>query len=410
MRRYIMLYVTAIILFVVVMVSVTFAWYINVNVTSSPIVQSENIDGLTLNLYRGYDFDFNGALDSLEPQDRKSTDLNDKFIDINYANSTFDKVNGLMDGSIITYRLVVNNDTEHALRINPYFEFLQNSTITKYNASMFNLEFVNVFNHTYYDKNGVKINEMGETHLDNNKDFYTYLINDGLYDTYGNPIKHLTDGANLYTLEYDENNAFVRMLKNGVVSTGRVNLTKTYIQDIYDSEGNELTKISDTNIYQTKHSNANAYKMQYNSYNTINGRTLPLSGLTEEKDVADNFLSYVEYKNQNLAELMYKEKYSDGIIVDSYSRYYVDIKIRVNFILSNIKTGIDNFATMHNVDAARAIAGTDTGVYDLDYKAMYDKYIEFQYRQEISNPNFRIQYFYYDIEYINLYSSYFKNH
>ena len=112
MRRYIMLYVTAIILFVVVMVSVTFAWYINVNVTSSPIVQSENIDGLTLNLYRGYDFDFNGALDSLEPQDRKSTDLNDKFIDINYANSTFDKVNGLMDGSIITYRLVVNNIPE----------------------------------------------------------------------------------------------------------------------------------------------------------------------------------------------------------------------------------------------------------------------------------------------------------
>lgn len=410
MRRYIMLYVTAIILFVVVMVSVTFAWYINVNVTSSPIVQSENIDGLTLNLYRGYDFDFNGALDSLEPQDRKSTDLNDKFIDINYANSTFDKVNGLMDGSIITYRLVVNNDTEHALKINPYFEFLQNSTITKYNAIMFNLEFVNVFNHTYYDKNGVKINEMGETHLDNNKDFYTYLINDGLYDTYGNPIKHLTDGANLYTLEYDENNLFVRMLKNGVVSTDRVNLTKTYIQDIYDSEGNELTKISNTNIYQTKHSNANAYKMQYNSYNTINGRTLPLSGLTEEKDVADNFLSYVEYKNQNLAELMYKEKYSEGIIVDSYSRYYVDIKLKVNFILSNIKNGIDNFATLHNVDAAKAIAGTDTGKYDLDYKAMYDKYIEFQYRQEISNPNFRIQYFYYDIEYINLYSSYFKNH
>ena len=75
-----------------------------------------------------------------------------------------------------------------------------------------------------------------------------------------------------------------------------------------------------------------------------------------------------------------------------------------------IKTGIDNFATLHNVNAARAIAGTDTSKYDLDYKAMYDKYIEFQIRQEISNPNFRISYFYYDIEYINLYSSYFKKH
>ena len=410
MRRYIILYSTAIVLFIVVMVSVTFAWYINVNVTSSPIIQSENIDGVTLNLYRGYDFDYNGALDSVEPQDRKSTDLNDKFVDINYANSNYDKINGLMDGSIITYRLVINNDSEHELKINPYFEFLQNSTITKYNAIMFNLEFVNVFNHTFYDKNGHKIDEMGTTHLDNNKEFYLYNVSEGLYDTYGNPITKITDGANLYTLEYDENNDFVQMKKNGEVTTERINLTKFYIQNIYDDEGNELDSFSNTTIYQTKHENSNAYKMQYNAYNGANGKTKFFTDLDDALEVGTNFPSYVELKNQNLAELMYKEKYSSGLIVDSYSKYFVDIKIKVNFILSNIKTGIDNFATLHNVNAARAIAGTDTSKYDLDYKAMYDKYIEFQIRQEISNPNFRISYFYYDIEYINLYSSYFKKH
>ena len=180
----------------IVTLVIVYAWYINATMHKTPIIQSEEYDGLNLTLYRGYDYDFNGVLDSREEiyETLDSTglnavknDLNERYINIQYADA-FDKITGVIDNNVITYRLLIRNESDKEFKLNPYFIFTDDSEHHKQNSIIFTLSGLNQFNHTFRNKDGDLIDTLGGANHFNasNLKFFTYDISQGLYDTYMN--------------------------------------------------------------------------------------------------------------------------------------------------------------------------------------------------------------------------------
>lgn len=404
-------------------ISISYAWYLNMTKTPSPIIQSEDFDGLSLTLYRGYDYDYNGVLDSrtesyatLDPDSLNNIkkDLNDKYINISDLN-TYDKITGVIDNNIITYRLYIRNDSEKEFSVNPYFIFSHVDNFYKHNSILFTLKGINQYNHTFRNKDGELIDTLGgESHFDTEaKEFYKYDISNGLYDTYMNEIKNITDGVDLYTIEYGEVSNKV-YLNGTLTNQTSINLTLFYYSDLFDSSNDSITEYDNQiEAYDTKNINANGdnipYRMEYNCYNNrISHKLFSSIENSTTVDKGKYYPSNYINVNKNLSLLMYREKAANNIYVDSYSEYYLDYYILVDSQMSSLLASANSFADLHNVDKASAIRTTETSGYNYDYKIMYQKYNEMKQYAEIKDPNFKIESFCFDISLINLKSSYYK--
>ena len=274
MKRKIITIIITTLCLITISVGFIYGWYIHMSSGESKTIQSEDIEGLELNLYRAYDYDFNGVIDSRdeyfltasdEELESVKNDLNENFININYSGTRYDIITGIIDNNIITYRLVIKNNSDKELNINPYFIFSDDSgnNIYKHNSILFNLKGINQLNHTFKDKNCNLINCLTngtESHFDvENKTFYKYDLSNGLYDTYMRPITKITDGSNIYKLEYTINSSSttVNVYKNDSVNALegndlKVNLTKMYYSNAFDSNGNIITEYDNTtSIYDT---------------------------------------------------------------------------------------------------------------------------------------------------------------
>ncbi len=426
MKRRLIMIISSTIVLILLVAGISYAWYTNARKFESPVIQSEDFDGLSLTLYRGYDYDFNGVLDSreelfetLDDLSSLSNDLNEQYINIEYDDA-YDKITGVIDNNIITYRLLIRNETDKEYRFNPYFIFSDDSTHNKQNSMLFNLKGLNQYNHTFRNKDGDLIDSLGgDDHFDEETlKFYKYDISNGLYDTYMNPISNITDGTDIYSIEYGDSSNVVK--KNGTIVSGEdayVNLTKMYYYNAYNADTaiESYSKASEENkIYDTKLSvgtDTAPYRLEYNAYNSKSAHYL-IDNLDDDEEVAIGTYYPSKYYsiNKNLACLMYREKLTnmDEIVVDSYSEYYLDYYISINSELSSLNSSLQSFASLHNITPSEAIATTEVSGFNYDYKIMNNKYNEMRQYAEVSNPNFKIQSFCFDIKPYNNYSSYFK--
>ena len=408
---------------ITLIIGLSFAWYTGMSLYQTPIIQSEDFEGLSLTLYRGYDYDYNGVLDSrneiYETLDSNALnevkkDLNDRYMNISGL-STYDKITGVIDNNIITYRLMIRNESDKEFSVNPYFIFAHGSSFYKHNNFLFTLRGLNQFNHTFRNKDGDLIDTLGgENHFNvSTKKFYEYDLTNGLYDTYMNPIEKITDGVNVYRISYGENSNTV-YLNDVVTESTSVNLTAFYYYDSFNASNTKNTNYTNETVaYDTKSVNEAGdnlpYHLSYNCYNSRTSHNL-FSGIDNSASVGLNKYYPSNYipVNKNLSLLMYREKITNDIYVDSYSEYYLDYYIVVDSGMSSLLAGVNSFATLHNVDKTTAITTTDTSGYAYDYKVMYQKYNEMRQYSEIKEPNFKVESFCFDVSLVNLKSSYYK--
>lgn len=420
-------------LVLILAISVTFAWYVSGVFVTTPMIQSEDIEGLDLHLYRGFDYDFNGLLDYREFDDYSSTELNQLKSDFNskYINMdtvNYDSISGIMDDNIITYRLIIHNNTDKEYNVNPYFLFKDDGSakFSIYNSILFRLKNINIINHTFCDKNGNFIDYWGDEHFDTtNKKFYEIKISpsegdiNGLYDSYGNPIRLITNGNTYYRLEYDENNNFTHIYHEEELEdyTGTINLSDFYNSSLYKADGELIDEYpiydseNEIKIYDTYYSKEYyLYSMEYNSYNK-NGFIGSLEGVDDVVSAKYYYPSKNINRGINLAMLMYQENITDresDISIDSYSEYFIDFQIQVSSSVEAILQALDSFALAHNVPQSAITSPDNSNKYEVAYHNMYGKYSELIKYSEITKPNFKITSFCFDMILKNGRSSYIK--
>ena len=427
----------AIVLFVLLLtLGIAYAWYVNGKMKKSPIIQSEEIEGINLYLYRGNDYDFNGSLDSrniLEDYDitkpevveQLNKDLNKVFFSLDGIN---DKITGIMDNNIATYRLRIINDTDKEYYLNPYFIFKTEGSISAYNSILFRLRDLNIYNHTFLDKDSNFINYIGDTHFDSSTyNYYKIDISNGLYDTYLNPITLITNGYDYYNLSYDENNICTSITLNddltNIINTddAKIILSEFYNSTVYST--NELggkvmvDSFNETNLayplYDTYYSDNNYLaRMEYNYINQ-GGRSIKLSDISGSinYDAKNYYPSKRVDINKNLCLLMYNAKIeTNTIVIDSFSEYYIDYHIVVDSNLNSLNSAISSFATLHGLDPNQVLAKDQANCndYELAYKGMAEKISEMIQYSEIRQPNFKIEHFCFDMVLFNGKSSYVK--
>ena len=110
MKRKIITIIITTLCLITISVGFIYGWYIHMSSGESKTIQSEDIEGLELNLYRAYDYDFNGVIDSRdeyfltasdEELESVKNDLNENFININYSGTRYDIITGIIDNNII---------------------------------------------------------------------------------------------------------------------------------------------------------------------------------------------------------------------------------------------------------------------------------------------------------------------
>ena len=426
-------------LVLLITLGVSYAWYVNGKLSYSPIIQSEDIEGINLYLYRGNDYDFNGSLDSRNIDEdydlndanvisQLNKDLNKIFFSIEDIN---DRITGIMDNNIATYRLRIVNDTDKEYYINPYFIFKTEGTISIYNSILFRLRDINIYNHTFLDKDSNFIDYIGgENHFTTTTEneittgsFYEIKIGtnegeyNGLYDTYGNPIKLITNGYTYYRLTYDENNVFTGIYENdnAEIFEGKINLSEFYNATLYYADGSDVSSYSYgmESVYDTKYVDSDyLYRMEYNYINQ-GSRSFKINDIGENITYDTN-LYYPSNRydlNTNLSLLMYNEKIrTNEIIIDSFSEYYIDYHFVVDSNLSSLNSAIALFAQAHNIDTqelkTKDLASCND--FEIAYKNMSNKISEMIQYSEIKQPNFKIEHFCFDMILINNHSSYVK--
>ena len=424
---------------------ITFAWYVNGKMSYTPIIQAEDIEGINLYLYRGNDYDFNGSLDSRNIKEdyelsdssvveQLNKDLNKVFFSIENIN---DKITGIMDNNIATYRLRVINDTDKEYYLNPYLIFGDGANISPYNSILFRLRDINIYNHTFLDKDTNFIDYIGNEHFILNNDgtdgsFYEIKIGTGdddvkgLYDTYNNPITLITNGSTYYVLEYDNENNFTGIyyyneLNEKTLYTGTINLSEFYNATVYGEDSSGKKTIIDT--YDAASIENGAYDTYYSksnyltrlTYNYINqgGRSIRLADITGDASY-DTKLYYPSRRidlNTNLCFLMYSSKITTkNIVIDSFSEYYIDYHFIVDSNLTSLNTAISLFATNFGVEPDK-VFDKDASLrndYENAYVAMSNKISEMVQYSEIRQPNFKIEHFCFDMVLMNSNSSYVK--
>ena len=427
---------------VLIVFGITYAWYINGKMTKSPIIQSEDIEGINLYLYRGNDYDFNGSLESRDIAEdydltdsnvvtQLNKDLNKVFFSLDGFN---DKITGIMDNNIATYRLRVVNDTDKEYHLNPYFVFGSSDSVSPYNSMLFRLRDLNIYNHTFLDKDTNFIDYFGETKSGDNytdhfnltsTDYYKYDISSGLYDTYNNPITLITNGYTYFELGYEVQNGqniCISVKKDGVdtniidTDAAKIVLSEYYNSTVYDASNNKVS-VFDTNTthyYDTFYSDSDYLcHMEYNYINQ-GGRSAKISDIGAGVSYNAN-LYYPSRRydiNTNLSLLMYHEKFKENeIVIDSFSEYYIDYHFVVDSNLSSLNQALDTFASAHGITNTTQVLDKDPSNcndYELAYKGMYAKYSEMLTYSEIRKPNFKIESFCFDMVLVNKYSSYVK--
>ncbi len=424
---------------------ITFAWYVNGKMSYTPIIQAEDIEGINLYLYRGNDYDFNGSLDSRNIKEdyelsdssvveQLNKDLNKVFFSIENIN---DKITGIMDNNIATYRLRVINDTDKEYYLNPYLIFGDGANISPYNSILFRLRDINIYNHTFLDKDTNFIDYIGNEHFKLNNDgtdgsFYEIKIGTGdddvkgLYDTYNNPITLITNGFTYYVLEYDNENNFTGIyyyneLNEKTLYTGTINLSEFYNATVYGEDSSGKKTIIDT--YDAASIENGAYDTYYSesnyltrlTYNYINqgGRSIRLADITGDASY-DAKLYYPSRRidlNTNLCFLMYSSKITtNNIVIDSFSEYYIDYHFIVDSNLTSLNTAISLFATNFGIDPD-SVFDKDASLrndYENAYIGMSNKISEMIQYSEIRQPNFKIEHFCFDMVLMNSNSSYVK--
>lgn len=418
---------------------ITYAWYVNGKMNQTPIIQSEEIEGINLYLYRGNDYDFNGSLDSRNIEEdyditdsdvveALNKDLNREFF---YIEDTNDKITGIMDNNIATYRLRIVNDTDKEYYLNPYFIFLTEGNISAYNSILFRLRDVNIYNHTFLDKDSNFIDYFGENisygkytdhFVPSTYNYYKYDISSGLYDSYLNPITLITNGYDYYNLSYDENNLCTSVTKNddatNIINTdsAKVVLSEFYNSNSYDSSNNVVSTYSDTtgSVYDTIYSDSDYLCQMECNYINNGGRSIEISSIGSGVTYSANnyYPSRKIDLNTNLCLLMYHEKANQNhnIIIDSFSEYYIDFHIVVDSNLNSLNFAISTFASEHSIDTASVLTKEASlcNDYELAYRGMSAKIAEMVQYSEIRQPNFKIEHFCFDLVLINAKSSYVK--
>ncbi len=388
-----------------------YAWYLNVVKSDGAVILSEPLDGLTVRVYRGYDYDLDGSIDEHLVKDRDKKDMNGSY---SYLTET-DEVTEIIDNNYITYRLVISNESSYELFLNPYFMYEE---ALKQYSLLYSIDSISIYNHTMRNQDGTPIIDYNnravltdETFSGNYKE---YSLTDGLYDTYGEPIYNITDGATSYEFAYDYDStekiySCTSVKKNGtLVANESVDLTSFYISDIYDNNETRITSDTVSNAY-TK----SGY--EYNYLNTLT-RSYPI-----EADSSYNYYTYpstVYLPNKTLNLYMHEETYSDEILLESYSEYYVDVVFKSSSSTQGIYSALMDFVTKYN--GTKDTSGS-TETYTFTNQLYQDEYdlMEAIYIEKTTNSTlakfatdgsipFRIKYFCYDVTIGTEYESYEK--
>ncbi len=410
-KRIIPILATIICLTLIIAGFIVNAWYLNVVKSDGAVILSEPLDGLTVRVYRGYDYDLDGSIDEHLKNDRGKDDMNSSY---SYLTET-DEVTEIIDNNFITYRLVISNESSYELYLNPYFMY--EDALKKFSL-LYSIDSISIYNHTMRNQDGTPIidynNRAVLTGSTFNGDYKSYSLTDGLYDTYGKPIYHITDGLTTYEFEYEYDSdekeySCTSVKKNGtLVANESVDLTCYYVSDIYDENEAIISPSEITSAYSNS-----GYEYNY------------LNGFSRSYFISDNgtynytiYPSTVYLPNKYLNLFMHEETYSDSILLESYSEYYVDVVFKSSSSTQGIYDALKDFVTKYNgtkdTSSETETYLFDNELYQDEYDLMEEIYIEKSTNSSLAKfatngaISFRIKYFCYDVEIRTEFESYKK--
>ena len=388
--------------------AVTNAWYIGATVSDGAVILSEPVEGLKVRVYRGYDYDLDGSIDEHLKNSRNKNDMNESYT---YLTDN-DEVAEIIDNNYITYRLVISNDSSYSLKLNPYFKYEESY---KQNCLLYSIDSISIYDHTMRNQDGTKIIDYDDRAImtDNTFSGYykTYSLTNGLFDTYGKPIYHITNGITTYEFEYtksEETYTCTTVKKNGTaVANATEDLTNYYVSDIYDSTGTLITNDTVTEAY----TNHNVKYNYLNGSNKIN--EIVSTGIDYNYNM---YPSIVSFPNKNLNLYMHEEYYNNYVELESFSEYYLDIVFKSRSSTQAILEALEGFADAFDgtYDSTEATYTFTNQVYQAEYDLMERLYIEKTVNSSLANLAvdgaipFKIQYFCYDVEIGTEFDSYEK--
>lgn len=386
------------------------AWYIDVSVNDGAVILSDPVEGLEIQLFRGYDYDLNGSIDENLKNSRNKKDLNESYL---YLTDT-DEVDEIYDNNLITYRLVVSNESSYEIDINPYFMYDKS---IKVNSILYRIDSLAILNHTMRKQDGSTIIDYDDRAILNGEtftgDYKKYALSNGLFDTFGKPIYHITDGTILYsfTYSYDEETKLyscTEVRKDGeVVNNETIDLTYYFISDIYNDEGVRLEAGNITEAYSSTNYEYNYLSDGYEIYE-----------ITDPTEY--NYYLYpsrMYFPNNCMNLFMHEEYYSDSITLESYSEYYIDLVLRASSAAPDLYDATEAYALKYGgvYDNENKTYDFSNSDYQDEYDAMYDIYLEKITNSTLSNIYadengvvFKVRYFCYDVKIGTEFDSYTK--
>lgn len=386
---------------------ITRAWYVGATMSDGAVILSEPVEGLKVRVYRGYDYDLDGGIDEHLKDSRNKNDMNESY---SYLTEN-DEVTEIIDNNYITYRLVISNDSSYSLKLNPYFKYEES---TKQNCLLYTIDSISIYDHTIRNQDGTNIIDYDDRAIMTNNTFSgnykTYSLTNGLFDTYGKPIYHITNGVTTYEFEYtksEDTYTCTTVKKNGVaVANEKADLTNFYVSDIYDSTG---TLVSSGTI-------SSAYTNHGVQYNYLNSSYRSFAIAADTTYSYNMYPSIVTLPNKNLNLYMHEEYYNNYIALESFSEYYVDIVFKSSSSTQSIYEALEGFAEAYDgtYDSTNVTYDFDDPLYQAEYDLMERLYDEKTTNSSLSNLAvdgaipFKIKYFCYDVEIGTEFDSYDK--